>query len=72
MGKVPQKIALHSFVTGNKPALTYGLLSALGILGVFQLVESVDYATLFACVPYLNESSICFVFWHESSIASTT
>jgi len=54
----------------NKAALKAMLVNkigdfglALGILGIFQLIKSVDYATLFACVPYLTESSICFFHW---------
>ena len=54
----------------NKAALKAMLVNkigdfglALGILGIFQLTKTVDYATLFACVPYLTDSSICFFHW---------
>ena len=33
---------------------------ALGILSIFQLTKSVDYATVFACIPYLVQSPLCF------------
>nr|YP_009310490.1 NADH dehydrogenase subunit 5 [Pyramimonas parkeae]AOT98925.1 NADH dehydrogenase subunit 5 [Pyramimonas parkeae] len=54
----------------NKAALKAMLVNkigdfglALGILGIFQLLKTVDYASLFACVPYISESSICFFQW---------
>lgn len=36
---------------------------AVGTLGIFRLGISVDYASVFACVPYERESSICVLQW---------
>jgi NADH-ubiquinone oxidoreductase chain 5 len=51
----------------NKAALKAMLVNkigdfglALGILGIFVTFQTVDYASVFACVPYLTESSISF------------
>jgi NADH-ubiquinone oxidoreductase chain 5 len=51
----------------NKAALKAMLVNkigdfglALGILSIFQLTKSVDYATVFACTPYLVQSPLCF------------